>query len=123
MILIFGEKRLHEILSNIDLYVNNKLSRFPIQENLLELESFFSKENFLRNLNDLIRTFLKCKFLKMKKEKAATKVAWRVLRFILMGPMMMTAATEQLPQQNAQQKWTQRSKLINTTNAIILPVY
>ncbi|GET63608.1 hypothetical protein RIR_jg29041.t3 [Rhizophagus irregularis DAOM 181602=DAOM 197198] len=63
------EKRLHEILSNIDLYVNNKLSRFPIQENLLELESFFSKENFLRNLNDLIRTFLKCKFLKMKKEK------------------------------------------------------
>ncbi|CAB4481360.1 unnamed protein product [Rhizophagus irregularis] len=46
------EKRLHEILSNIDLYVNNKLSRFPIQENLLELESFFSKENFLRNLNE-----------------------------------------------------------------------
>ncbi|CAB4428443.1 unnamed protein product [Rhizophagus irregularis] len=44
--------------------------------------------------------------------------------FILMGPMMTTATeTEQLPQQNAQQKWTQRSKLINTANAIILPVY
>ncbi|CAB4428444.1 unnamed protein product [Rhizophagus irregularis] len=86
--------------------------------------TFYNTEQLAIVTENIIQPSCGERFLKIKKERAATKVAWRVLRFILMGPMMTTATeTEQLPQQNAQQKWTQRSKLINTANAIILPVY